>query len=206
VSDEAKTQALDADDPAPEAAESAATEPKGPAPSELLTAERIALLRKVVPALWALAVVGAGLRSGVELAFLVAAAGVLTLVITLLWSSVQALTGGAAIGFEEALGMGAPSKVEEQKRAVLRALNDLKFELGVGKISKADFDELSAKYREEAKRLMQTLDEKLDPARQRVEENLKQRLARAGLSEAAAEPEKSPEHPDKTGSEPEEES
>jgi TRAP-type C4-dicarboxylate transport system substrate-binding protein len=95
---------------------------------------------------------------------------------------VQSLTGGASIGFEEALGMGAPSKVEEQKRAVLRALNDLKFELGVGKISKADFDELSAKYREEAKRLMQTLDQTLEPARQQVEEQLERRLKRAGLS------------------------
>jgi hypothetical protein len=206
VSDEAKTQPLDADDPAPEAAESTAVEPKGSSASDLLSTERLALLRKVVPALWAVGVVAAGLRSGVELAFLVAAAGVLTLVITLMWSSVQALTGGAAIGFEEALGMGAPSKVEEQKRAVLRALNDLKFELGVGKISKADFDELSAKYREEAKRLMQTLDEKLDPARQQVEQSLKQRLQREGLTELATDSEKEPLSLEKTRPEEEDES
>ena len=39
------------------------------------------------------------------------------------------------LGFEEALGMGAPSKVEEEKRSVLRALKDLEYERGVGKIS-----------------------------------------------------------------------
>jgi hypothetical protein len=102
--------------------------------------------------------------------------------------------------------MGAPSKVEEQKRAVLRALNDLKFELGVGKISKADFDELSAKYREEAKRLMQTLDEKLDPARQQVEQSLKQRLQREGLTELATDSEREPLSLEKTRPEEEDES
>jgi len=41
-------------------------------------------------------------------------------VITLAWVSVQSLTGSASLGFEEALGMGAPSKAEEEKRSVLR--------------------------------------------------------------------------------------
>lgn len=182
MSDEAKIPPLDTEEPLPEAAAAPPDEAQRGEPSDLLTAERIALLRKVVPALWAVGVIAAGFVSGIELAFLVSAAGVLTLVITLMWSSVQSLTGGASIGFEEALGMGAPSKVEEQKRAVLRALNDLKFELGVGKISKADFDELSAKYREEAKRLMATLDEALDPAREQVEERLRERLQREGLT------------------------
>jgi hypothetical protein len=199
VSDEAKNESLDAEDPAPESEGAEPVEPVAPPSKELLTPERVALLRKVVPAVWFGAVLLAGFVSGVELAFLVAAAGVLTLVITLMWSSVQSLTGGASIGFEEALGMGAPSKVEEQKRAILRALNDLKFELGVGKISQADFQELSAKYRDEARRLMQTLDETLDPARQQVEQRLKQRLAQEGLSDALDAPtEKLPETTDKS--------
>lgn len=182
MSDEAKIEAVDAEDSAPQSEIAEPAQPTERTSSELLTPERLALLRKVVPAAWAVAVLVAGFSSGVEVAFLVAAAGVLTAVIALMWSSVQSLTGGASIGFEEALGMGAPSKVEEQKRSVLRALNDLKFELGVGKISKADFDELSAKYREDAKRLMQTLDQTLEPARQQVEEQLKRRLEREGLS------------------------
>jgi hypothetical protein len=197
VSDEAKIESLDAEDAASNSEIAEPVEPTAPAGKDLLTPERLALLRKVVPSVWFGAVLVAGFVSGIELAFLVAAAGVLTLVITLMWSSVQSLTGGASIGFEEALGMGAPSKVEEQKRAILRALNDLKFEFGVGKISKADFDELSARYRDEAKRLMQTLDQTLHPAREQVEQRLKQRLEQAGLR---PEPDaaKSPENTDKS--------
>jgi hypothetical protein len=191
VSDEAKVEALDRDEAAPEAAEAA--EPTAAPSRELLTPQLLATLRKVVAALWLAAVFVAGFMSGVELAFLVAAAGVLTGVITLMWSSVQSLTGGTSLGFEEALGMGAPSKVEEQKRAVLRALKDLDFERGVGKISPEDYAELSAKYRAEAKRLMQTLDQALEPARERVEQQLKQRLERAGI-----EPEPEPENAEKS--------
>jgi hypothetical protein len=198
VSDEAKVEALDGDEAAPEAAQPAAA-----ATRELLTPQLLATLRKVVPALWLAAVFAAGFTSGVEPAFLVAAAGVLTGVITLMWSSVQSLTGGTALGFEEALGMGAPSKVEEQKRAVLRALKDLDFERGVGKISPEDYAELSAKYRAEAKRLMQTLDEALQPAREKVEQQLKGRLERAGVvlpPEPALDPdpEKTPETAEKS--------
>jgi hypothetical protein len=192
VSDEAKVEALDVDEAAPEAAQAA--EPTAGANRELLTSQLLATLRKVLPALWLAAVFATGFTSGVEPAFLVAAAGVLTGVITLMWSSVQSLTGSTSLGFEEALGMGAPSKVEEQKRAVLRALKDLDFERGVGKISPEDYAELSAKYRAEAKRLMQTLDQALEPAREKVEQQLKRRLERAGIEpEPEPEPEKSPE-------------
>lgn len=195
VSDEVKLEALDAEESAPESEAAEPARPAAPETSELFTPERLALLRKIVPALWAVGVFIAGFTSGIEPAFLVAAAGVLTGVIALMWSSVQSLTGRASIGFEEALGMGAPSKVEEQKRAILRALNDLKFELGVGKISKPDFDELSSKYREEAKRLMQSLDQALEPAREQVEQRLKQRLEREGLgSELTAPAQKEPEN------------
>jgi hypothetical protein len=145
-----------------------------------------ALLPKALLSLWGLAVVASGVWSGVELAFLVTAGGVLVLVIALMWWSVQSLTGSATLGFEEALGMGAPSKVEEQKRSVLRALKDLEFERGVGKISREDYDELSARYRAEAKRLMQTLDESQSPARARVEALLSRRLKAEGLAEAPA--------------------
>jgi hypothetical protein len=207
VSDEAKIESLDAEDSAPESEIAEPAKPAAPASKELLSPERAALLRKVVPAVWFGAVLVAGFVSGVELSFLVAAAGVLTLIITLMWWSVQSLTGGASIGFEEALGMGAPSKVEEQKRAILRALNDLKFELGVGKISKADFDELSARYRDEARRLMQTLDETLDPARKQVEQRLQHRLAQEGLKAAASTPVEKPlENSDKLRDREEEES
>jgi hypothetical protein len=188
VSDEAKAEAETLDEPEP--ATPAAEAPEAPkrAETEAIPPEVSRLLRKVLPALWLAGVIAAGVISGVELAFLVVAAGVLTLVITLMWSSVQSLTGGTSLGFEEALGMGAPSKVEEEKRSVLRALKDLEYERSVGKISPEDYAELVAKYRAEAKRLMQSVDEKLGPARQQVEQQLAERLGSVGVSPPARSP------------------
>ncbi len=190
VSEEPKAEALEAEQPTPEVAE--AQEPTRVDNVELFTPELLGLLRKVVPAAWLLAAIVAGFVFGVQIVLLVLAAGALTLVITMIWSSVQSLTGGTALGFEEALGMGAPSKVEEEKRAVLRALKDLEYERGVGKISPEDYAELLAKYRADAKRLIQSVDEALGPARQEVEAALEQRLTRAGL---AKEPTKSDAQP-----------
>lgn len=186
VSDEAKANPTEAESPT-EATE--ATEPSAPPdapakPREPFGSELSTVLRKVVPAVWLASAVAAGIWGGAPLFFLVMAGGVLALIVILLWSSVQSLTGRSSLGFEEALGMGAPSKVEEEKRAVLRALKDLEYERGVGKISPEDYAELSAKYRAEAKRLMQTLDDALGPARAEVEKAIAARLARAGVPSA----------------------
>jgi hypothetical protein len=184
VSDEAeaKVAALEPEPPSPEASE--AQEPareKREERESLLSPAVWSTLRKVLPVVWILAAFAAGLLSGAALVCLVLAAGALVLVLTLMWSSVQSLTGTSSIGFEEALGMGAPSRVEEEKRAVLRALKDLEYERGVGKITDEDYQELSARYRAEAKRLMQSLDESLGAARQEVERAIEARLARAGV-------------------------
>ncbi len=191
VSEEAKTEPLEPQQPSPEGTQAAEPEPE-PAPppaaddnKELISAEVVSLLRKVIPTLWLIAAVIGGVLFGPPLAILVLAAGSLALIVTLLWSSVQSLTGGATLGFEEALGMGAPSKVEEEKRAVLRALKDLEYERGVGKISPEDYAELSARYRAEAKRLMQSLDDTLGAARAEVETAIAERLARAGVDPTA---------------------
>ena len=180
MSDDDDKDDTSAAQPAPTAAEAPAS--ARPEPGPLLTPELARKARLVIPLVWLVAVFVAGYVSGVELAFLVLAGGVLVLVITLMWSSVQSLTGSSSLGFEEALGMGAPSKAEEEKRAVLRALKDLEYERGVGKISPEDYAELSAKYRAEAKRLIQALDENLAPARDEVERVLQKRLDRAGLA------------------------
>ena len=182
VSEEAK-EALEAQPSAPEVAE--AHEPAPLERGELFTPQVVDALRKVVPALWLLAAAVVGFMWGVQLLLLVLAAGAITLVITLMWSSVQSLTGGTPLGFEEALGMGAPSRVEEEKRSVLRALKDLEYERSVGKISPEDYAELLAKYRAEAKRLIQSVDSALGPAREEVEKALEQRLAQVGLAQAA---------------------
>jgi hypothetical protein len=117
---------------------------------------------------------------GLEVALLVAAFAALGLVIAFVWASVQNLTGDSPLTLEEALTLGQPSVEEEQKRAVLRALKDLEYERSVGKISDHDYAELSARYREEAKRLMQAVDASLTPARERAEKLLAERVVRDG--------------------------
>src|SRR5688572_23544207 len=121
-------------------------------------------------------VIGAGFVFGAPIAILALAALALLGGIALIWSSVQSLTGETPLSLEEALTLGAPSAEEEQKRAVLRALKDLEYERSVGKITNEDYQLLSARYRAEAIRLMQALDENLKPARARAEKLLKSRL------------------------------
>lgn len=135
-------------------------------------------LRRSSPVLVVVLVIASGALFGIEIAFLVLAGSALAAVIALLWSSVQSLTGESPLTFEEALSMGAPSAEEEQKRAVLRALKDLEYERSVGKITAEDYKLYSARYRAEAKRLMQAVDESLSPARQQVEALLRERLAK----------------------------
>ena len=146
------------------------------------------VLRAALPVVTIVTAVVAGVSLGVEIALLVIAAGALAGVIALLWASVQALTGESPLTLEEALSLGAPSAEEEQKRAVLRALKDLEFERGVGKISEDDYAELSARYRAEAKRLIQLIDAGSEDERERAEKALAARLEKA-----PPEPEKTPE-------------
>ena len=123
---------------------------------------------------WALPLVSAaaaltmGAVYGVGTALLTLAGGVLLVVITILWASVRTLSGDAPITLEEALALGAPTAAEEQKRAVLQALKDLEFERSVGKIAEPDYQELVARYRTEAKRLLRAVDEDLAPLREKA--------------------------------------
>jgi len=135
-------------------------------------------LRWVGPLLTLLAAIIAGTLYGVQLVVLTLAAAALLLVIWLLWSSVQALAGESELTFEEAFSLGARSAEEEQKRAVLRALKDLEYERSVGKISDDDYHEYAARYRAEAKRLIQGLEENLAEGRQQVEAELARRLVK----------------------------
>ena len=124
-----------------------------------------------------------GALYGVQLVVLTLAGGALLLVIFLLWSSVQALTGESELTFEEAFSFGARTAEEEQKRAVLRALKDLEYERSVGKISDDDYHEYSTRYRAEAKRLMQSLDVNLAEGRKQVERELERRLTKLDQTE-----------------------
>jgi hypothetical protein len=127
-------------------------------------------LRWAAPLIAVAAAAGFGFWGGWPPALMVLALIALLLVIGLFWSSVQGLAGESPLTLEEALTLGAPSAEEEQKRALLRALNDLKYERSVGKISEEDYAELSQRYREQAKQLMQLLEGEQEPARKRAEQ------------------------------------
>ncbi len=137
-----------------------------------------ASLRGILPTVGLVAAFSSGAVLGVEIGLLVGAFVALSLVIAFLWASVQSLSGDSPLTFDEAMTLGQPSAEEEQKRAVLRALKDLEYERSVGKISDQDYRELSARYREEAKRLIELVDENLAPARKRAEKLLAERVAR----------------------------
>jgi hypothetical protein len=126
-----------------------------------------------VPAItWVLVTVTTGLIAaqfyGRGAFFLVAAGAVLLGAIFILWTSIQAITGDAPLSLEEALTLTAPSTEEERKVAVLRALKDLEYERSVGKLSEEDYVELTRKYRQEAKLLLQALDETMAQSRERA--------------------------------------
>jgi len=124
---------------------------------------------------------------GAPLVVLTLASGAFVLVIYLLWSSVQALTGESELSFEEAFSLGSRTAEEEQKRAVLRALKDLEYERSVGKIGDEDYYEYSTRYRAEAKRLIQGLEEHLSEGRKQVERELERRLAKPASKPEASE-------------------
>ena len=132
-------------------------------------------------------VILAGVFVGASTAILVAAAGALISVIAVFWSSLRTLLGETPLSGADAYVFGAPPRVEEeQKRSVLRALKDIEFERSVGKISEEDYLLLTKKYREEAKRLLQSIDEKSAAGRERAEVLVQKKLRQAGLVEGSA--------------------
>lgn len=130
--------------------------------------------------------VAAGFAQGAPAAVLVLSAGALVSAIAVFWSSIRTLVGETPLSGADAYALGAPRAEEEQKRAVLRALKDLEFERGVGKISEEDYQALVTKYRAEAKRLLRVLDESSQQERVKVEALVQKRLRREGIAAEAS--------------------
>ncbi len=139
-----------------------------------------------LPALTVLIALTAGFIQGPASAILVLAGGALIGVIAIFWASVRTLLGETPLSGADAYALAAPRAEEERKRAVLRALKDLEFERSVGKISEADYAELVARYRAEAKRLLREIDAEAQPRHERAETLLAKRLRREGLGDADA--------------------
>jgi len=132
------------------------------------------------------AAVAVGFAYGLGTAILVLAGGLLLGIIAILWESVRTLSGDAPITLEEAIELGSPSGAEEQKRAVLQALKDLQYERSVGKVSDGDYEELSRRYREEAKRLLRAFDEDLAPLRAKAQAYIDAELGRPAAQPSAS--------------------
>jgi hypothetical protein len=138
-------------------------------------------VRQGAAALVLLGVVIAGLIGGWPWALWVLAAAALLTAIVLLWESLLALGGSEELTLEEAFSLAAPTAADEQKRAVLRALKDLEYELLMGKISQEDYSALSARYRAQARDLLRQLDQNLGDMRTQAEQLLRERLLEEGL-------------------------
>jgi hypothetical protein len=83
----------------------------------------------------------------------------------------------------------APSDLVSRKATILRALKDLEHEREIGKLDDADFEEVAARYRDEAKSILRTLDGEVAPKLARAEQIAFEHLKRKGLIDGiAAEP------------------
>lgn len=136
-------------------------------------------LQKVRP-FWPLVmlfcVVLGGALYGVALALIVASACLLILGLVLAWMSIGELTNEEPLSLDEALELAAPERREQEKASILRALKDLEQEHRFGKITVQEFTVESARMRQQAKRLLATLDESGKARRARVEARLKRLL------------------------------
>ncbi len=163
-----------------DAAPDAGLKPSADATSEL--EKRIEDLAPIAFPIGTVAIAAAaGWVQGPGAAVIVLAGGALVGCIAVFWSSLRTLFGETPLSGADAYAIGAPRAEEEQKRAVLRALKDLEFEHGVGKISEEDYQVLVTQYRTEAKRLLRILDDDARPRRAEVEALVERRLKRAGL-------------------------
>ncbi len=160
---------------------------QAPPPDDELDRKIAEAIKFGLPIVIVLLVILAGVFVDASSAVLVAAAGALISVIAVFWASLRTLLGETPLSGADAYVFGAPPRVEEeQKRAVLRALKDIEFERNVGKISEEDYRQLVKKYRDEAKRLLQTIDEKSAEGRDRAEALVQKKLRQAGLVEGTA--------------------
>ena len=89
------------------------------------------------------------------------------------------LTGALSIDRPEMLGGRTRAALERDKALVLRAIKELEFDRGMGKVSDKDFAEMSARLRLRAGRIMRDL-EAGSLYRAQIEREVAQRLAKSG--------------------------
>jgi hypothetical protein len=128
-------------------------------------------------------------------ALLVLAAGTLLGTIALLWASVRTLSGDAPLpeGFAAlAAQQHGVDALGERKRRALRALKDLESEHALGKIDDADYEDVVARYREDAKQVMREMDLQVAPLREEAERIAQQYLDKHATGSAKADGDATP--------------
>jgi hypothetical protein len=88
----------------------------------------------------------------------------------------------------ETLGHRARAALEREKQLVLRSIKELEFDRAMGKLAPADFEEMSARLKLRALRLMQQLDADAVAPRERLERELAERLRGGAPAPVKAEP------------------
>lgn len=122
-------------------------------------------------------------RHGLGAALIVLAGATLILFIWLAFRAVQSVTEP-----DDRVVMidVPPTPAQSRKITALRALKDLEFEKSLGNLSDADYAEIEARYREEAKRAMREVDDERAAMRARAEEMAKEAIERASAGAGAA--------------------
>ena len=80
----------------------------------------------------------------------------------------------------ELLGDRTRAALEREKTLVLRSIKELEFDRGMGKVSEKDFEEMSARLRARAARLMRQLDAG-SLYREQIEKDVEKRLGKADV-------------------------
>jgi hypothetical protein len=93
--------------------------------------------------------------------------------------TVLPLAGTLREDLSEQIGDRTRAALEREKTLVLRSIKELEFDRGMGKVSDKDFDEMSARLRARAARLMRQLDAG-SLYRDQIENEIAQRLAHVG--------------------------
>jgi hypothetical protein len=82
----------------------------------------------------------------------------------------------------EMVGGHTRAAIEREKNMVLRSIKELEFDRAMGKVGEADYEEMVARLRSRAVRLLQQLDNTSSGYRELIERELASRLVKAGSS------------------------
>jgi hypothetical protein len=144
-----------------------------------------------LPIVGGTAAVVAGVTASFGSAILVLASTALLSTIALLWVSLRTLSGDAPLPTAlegAALRDARADDLSEQKRRVLRALKDIENERALGKIDEADYADVAARYRAEAKDILREMEAEVAPKLGEAEKMASEYLKKLGTRATEAKP------------------